>query len=50
METNELMNTQLGGMKIKEHDGNGDQEKPYMDIGGRETQDMGTQVWQPQDL
>ncbi len=35
------MNTQLGGMKIKEHDGNGEQEKPYMDIGGRETQDMG---------
>ncbi len=31
-------------MKIKENDGNGEQEKPYMDIGGRETQDMGTQV------
>ncbi len=35
---------QLGGMIINEHDGNGEQEKPYMDIGGRETQDMGTQV------
>ncbi len=33
-------------MIIKEHTGNGEQEKPYMDIGGRETQDMGTQVWQ----
>ncbi len=36
--------TQLGGMIIKEHTGNGEQEKTYMDIGGRETQDMGTQV------
>ncbi len=27
--------TQLGGMIIKEHDGNGEKEKPYMDIGGR---------------
>ncbi len=32
--------TQLGGMIINEH-GNGEQEKPYMDMRGEETQDMG---------
>ncbi len=35
--------TQLGGIRINEHNGNRKEEKPYMDIRGRETQDMGTQ-------
>ncbi len=35
--------TQLGGIIIDEHNGNGKQEKPYMDIGGRETQHTGRQ-------
>ncbi len=39
-ETNQ---TQLGGFIITEHNGNMKQEKPYMDIRGRVTQDMGTQ-------
>ncbi len=43
-ETGEEKSNTAGRNDNQRHTGNGEQEKTYMDIGGRETPDMGTQV------